>query len=163
MPPLLNESGVTVEDLVPSGSGCPVDGSNKYKESEECAHPFQPFFNRTCINYAAWERERESSFISCERSNVETFSPSFLFSYIRNSTNYKFSLLRFRSKGQNLLRKASIGARVTPRKKRKATVRKVSNDDPIWFNAKDRKRDEIFSGRRDRRHCGFPFIAVPPS
>lgn len=29
MPPLLNESGVTVEDLAPSGSGCPVDGSNK--------------------------------------------------------------------------------------------------------------------------------------
>lgn len=150
--------------LFPPEVAAPWTEATSIKNRRNVPTPFNLFsIERALITQLERERERESSFISCERSNVETFSPSFLFSYIRNSTNYKFSLLRFRSKGQNLLRKASIGARVTPRKKRKATVRKVSNDDPIWFNAEDRKRDEIFSGRRDRRHCGFPFIAVLPS
>ena len=107
------------------------------------------------------ERERVVSFPARDQT-FNLFSLLFFFNYICNSTNQNhFFLLRFRS---NLLReysiytrKASIGARVTPVKVGK------TNDDPIWLNAEDRKRDEIFSARRARRHCGFPFIAVPPS
>lgn len=96
----------------------PWTEATSIKNRRNVPTPFNLFsIERALITQLERERERESSFISCERSNVETFSPSFLFSYIRNyTTNYKFSLLRFRSKGQNLLRKASIGARVTKKK-----------------------------------------------
>lgn len=115
--------------------------------------------------------ERAHSFSA--REQLDKRSTFVLFLLILIITNYKFSLLRFRrdriyfdlDREYSYSKRLSIDARVTPKVKRrivrnrKESNRRRSN----LFNAEDRKRDEIFSGRRDRRHCGFPFIAVPPS
>lgn len=131
--------------------------------------PLSSFFSIERVLITQLERAHSFS----AREQLDKRSTFVLFLLILIITNYKFSLLRFRrdriyfdlDREYSYSKRLSIDARVTPKVKRrivrnrKESNRRRSN----LFNAEDRKRDEIFSGRRDRRHCGFPFIAVPPS